>query len=110
MTSCVVGSTLGFDRQMHKTIDLNADLGEIDGDTALLETVTSANIACGGHAGDEASMARTLDQARRHTVTVAAHPSYPDRRGFGRRELSLAPSDLVGSVSAQVADLQRLDD
>src|SRR5947209_715141 len=81
--SCVVGSALGFDRQMHKTIDLNADLGEIDGDVALLETITSANIACGGHAGDESSMARALNEARQHMVIVGAHPSYPDRPGFG---------------------------
>ena len=67
-------------------IDLNADLGEGEAsDDALLEIVSSCNVACGGHAGDEASMQATIVAAARRGVTVGAHPSYPDRDGFGRR-------------------------
>ena len=75
------------------TIDLNADLGEGFGsssllhDTALLDLVSSANIACGFHAGDAQTMRDTVRAAKERTVTIGAHPSYPDIPGFGRREL-----------------------
>ncbi|MEM9838655.1 MAG: LamB/YcsF family protein, partial [Pseudomonadota bacterium] len=65
---------------MTHTIDLNADLGEGCGaDEALMPHITSCNIACGGHAGDEATMAEAISLAQRHNVSVGAHPSYPDR-------------------------------
>ena len=80
-------------------LDLNADLGEGGtGDEELLGVVTSANIACGGHAGDEASMRAACALAAAHGVHVGAHPSYPDREHFGRR-----PLDLPGFVLAQLA-------
>ena len=75
----------------NRSIDLNADVGEasdpegIERERALLALVTSANVACGGHAGDEASMTDTVAAALAHSVRVGAHPSYPDRPGFGRR-------------------------
>lgn len=88
-------------------IDLNADLGE-SGDYArqeeLLREITSANVACGGHAGDAESMRATLGQCLRLGVAVGAHPSYPDRANFGRVELKLSPADLAASVSAQLAE------
>lgn len=78
-----------------RTIDLNADTGEADNaewlavETAVLAQITSANIACGGHAGDEASMTRTVKLGGEHNVNIGAHPAYPDRKNFGRQSLKL---------------------
>lgn len=86
------------------SIDLNCDLGEeMPGvnDEALMPWLSSCNIACGGHAGDDDSMARTVRSAVRHRVAIGAHPSYPDREDFGRRSLDLPSDDLVDSVLAQ---------
>ena len=88
------------------TIDLNCDMGEGCGaDEALLPLVSSANVACGGHAGDEASMRETVRLARRHGVTVGAHPSYPDRPGFGRARMARTPEQVREDVAAQVRAL-----
>jgi UPF0271 protein len=88
------------------TIDLNCDMGEGAGaDEELMPLVSSANVACGGHAGDEASMRATVRLARRHGVAVGAHPSYPDRAGFGRERLARAPADVRADVVAQVRAL-----
>ena len=87
-------------------LDLSADVGEgivsAGGSTDLkvLSLVSSASVACGGHAGDEETMRRATALARRLGVTIGAHPGYPDREGFGRRELDLPPD----AVAAQVAD------
>ena len=70
-------------------------MGEIAGDEALMPYITSANIACGGHAGDEVSMRATVALAERFGVAVGAHPSYPDRENFGRIELDLDPTGFV---------------
>ncbi len=88
-------------------IDLNADLGEHDGDgytgdEQLLSVVSSASIACGAHAGNAAVMEETARRAVGHGVTIGAHPSYPDRDGFGRREMELAPERLSEIVANQV--------
>ena len=89
------------------TIDLNCDLGEgAAHDAAVMPLVTSANIACGGHAGDEATMAATVALARRHGVAIGAHPGHADREHFGRRELPLAPADAVALVVEQVTRLE----
>ena len=73
--------------QWRRAIDLNADLGEgFANDDALLLRVTSANVCCGFHAGDSEAILRTLEAAKRCGVSVGAHPGYPDRLGFGRRE------------------------
>lgn len=78
-----------------KTIDLNADLGEADNaqwaqsEYAMLQYITSANIACGGHAGTEKTMRHMLRGAKTHGVVSGAHPSYPDRENFGRKSLDL---------------------
>jgi UPF0271 protein len=89
---------------MQRTLDLNCDLGEGAGhDTELMPLVSSANIACGGHAGDDATMLRTLRLAQRHDVRVGAHPSFVDREYFGRRELELSADQVVSDVTDQVS-------
>ncbi|MDP2085657.1 MAG: 5-oxoprolinase subunit PxpA [Gemmobacter sp.] len=95
-----------------RTIDLNSDLGEGFGpwtmgdDAALLQVVTSANIACGGHAGDADTMYATLRRAGERGVTVGAHPGYEDRAGFGRRVIPMTPAEIGRMVAAQVGALQ----
>ncbi|MDP9266629.1 MAG: LamB/YcsF family protein, partial [Chloroflexota bacterium] len=75
---------------MRLVIDLNSDLGEGAGnDAAIMPFVTSANIACGAHAGDDATMRETIALALRHGVAVGAHPGYRDRENFGRVPLEL---------------------
>ena len=94
------------------TIDLNADLGEGFGrsrlweDEALLDLVSSANIACGFHAGDAMTMRDTVIAAKVRGVTIGAHPSYPDIPGFGRRELGLAPKEISLHVAHQIRILR----
>jgi len=91
------------------TIDLNCDLGEGTGsDDELMPLVTSANIACGAYAGDEATMRATVRLARRHRVAIGAHPGFADRANFGRREQTLNPADARDLVRDQVAALRRI--
>lgn len=91
---------------MRSQVDLNADVGEEHGiDTALMAIVTSVNIACGGHAGDELSMRRTVTAARAAGVRIGAHPSYPDRAGFGRVSMDMDLQSLRGSILEQVTTL-----
>lgn len=93
---------------MHR-VDLNADLGEgADNDAAILEFVTSANIACGGHAGGPDLMARTIDLAKAKGVAIGAHPGFEDRDGFGRRALQLPPQEVHDLVLDQVRSLLQL--
>jgi len=87
-------------------IDLNSDLGEGDPfDDALLSIVSSCNVACGGHAGDETSMAETVRVAIQNGVRIGAHPGYPDRDGFGRVSGFLEGDALYHSLTEQVATL-----
>ena len=87
-------------------IDLNADLGEgIGDDLAMLEIVSSASIACGGHAGDETTMRAVLRAARDRGVVVGAHPGFADRENFGRKRLLLPPDELDASIREQVRRL-----
>jgi UPF0271 protein len=94
------------------TIDLNADLGEGFGrsraeeDEALLDFVSSANVACGFHAGDSTTMRDTVRAAKTRHVTIGAHPSYPDIPGFGRRELGLPPREIALHVAYQIRALR----
>jgi UPF0271 protein len=88
-----------------RRIDLNADVGEGAGEEPLYGLITSANIACGGHAGDAGSMREAARLAMAHGVAIGAHPSYPDRDGFGRVSQTLAPSALARAVAAQVGAL-----
>jgi UPF0271 protein len=90
-------------------IDLNCDLGEGAGQDALLmPLITSANIACGAHAGDEATMRATVALARQHGVAIGAHPGFADREHFGRRELPLGPDAVYELVRSQVKQLRAL--
>jgi UPF0271 protein len=92
-----------------EAIDLNADLGEGDPyDLELLKIVSSCNIACGGHAGDAETMRSTLLFAMENDVSIGAHPSYPDREGFGRRSGYLSGEDLLDSLTQQINDLKTL--
>ena len=87
-------------------IDLNADLGEGGSqDAALIALVSSANIACGGHAGDESTMRATIDACLAAGVAIGAHPGYEDREHFGRRALELSPAAVTDLVARQVACL-----
>ncbi|MFM9080194.1 MAG: 5-oxoprolinase subunit PxpA [Opitutaceae bacterium] len=89
------------------TIDLNCDLGEGAGrDAELMPLVTSANIACGAHAGDETTMRATVRLARRHGVAIGAHPGFADRANFGRLEQALSPVEARELVLGQVAAIR----
>ena len=88
---------------------VNIDLGELpDEAEALYECAHVANVACGGHAGDEGTMGRAVDRCRTHGARIGAHPSYPDREGFGRRAMSMDPDALRASVADQCAELARI--
>ena len=95
-------------------IDLNSDLGESLGawrmgdDDAMLDIVTSANVACGFHAGDPAGILATLKAAAARGVAVGAHVAYPDLVGFGRRAMDIASADLVAGVIYQIGALRGL--
>lgn len=90
-------------------IDLNADLGEGGGeDETLMELITSANIACGGHAGDEESMRRTIGLAVAAGVAIGAHPGYEDREHFGRRAMAFPLPQVTDLVARQVNRLATL--
>ncbi len=99
---------------MEATIDINADVGEqphglADGsEQEIIKLISSANIACGGHAGDEKTMARVLELCMKHGVAVGAHPAYPDRANFGREEMRLTEEDIQSTVFEQVRTLGRM--
>jgi 5-oxoprolinase (ATP-hydrolysing) subunit A len=88
------------------SIDLNADVGEGCGqDAALMPLISSANIACGGHAGDAESMREAVALALEHGVAIGAHPSFPDREHFGRQEMLLPARELHECIVAQIESL-----
>ncbi|MDK2883255.1 MAG: 5-oxoprolinase (ATP-hydrolyzing) subunit, partial [Bacillota bacterium] len=92
-------------------VDLNSDVGESFGayklglDAEVLKHVTSANIACGFHAGDPMVMAKTVALAVENGVGIGAHPGYPDLQGFGRRNMNLTPEEVKNFVIYQVGAL-----
>lgn len=96
---------------MSLQIDLNSDLGESFGpwqmgnDPDMLKVVTSANIACGGHASDPETMFETLRLAKENNVIVGAHPGYNDKEGFGRRVIPMQPVEISRMVAAQIGSL-----
>jgi UPF0271 protein len=93
------------------TIDLNCDMGELEDaahEAALMEQIRSANIACGGHAGDDATMERTARLALERGVRIGAHPGYLDPANFGRVAMPMAPEALADVVYAQVLRLDRI--
>ena len=96
------------------SIDLNSDVGESFGrwvlgdDEAMFESVTSANVACGFHAGDPTGILRTLKAAAARQVSIGAHVAYPDKVGFGRRNMDVASDELTADVIYQIGALQGL--
>lgn len=96
---------------MTAVIDLNADLGEDESrdgtarDIAIMDVVSSCNIACGGHAGSPESMRTMLAAAKSRQIAPGAHPSYPDRSGFGRRSMDIAMEDLEACLSGQLREI-----
>ena len=93
-----------------ESIDLNSDLGEGAGtDADLMPLISSANIACGGHAGDESTMRETAALARRYRVAVGAHPGYPDRANFGRVPMAMTADELSEEIARQIRALKRVD-
>jgi len=101
-------------KRAHLKIDLNCDMGELpeaiaDGtQESLMPSLTSVNIACSGHAGDEQTMETTVEQALRWKLAIGAHPGYPDRANFGRLELKLPAKDIADSVYGQVRTLAEI--
>ena len=99
---------------MNKAINLNADLGESFGawtmgaDEALLDIVTSANVACGFHAGDPLVMRRTVAAAKARGVSIGAHPAFPDLQGFGRRRMDIPAAELEAMIIYQIGALQAM--
>lgn len=97
---------------MTRKIDLNSDLGEGYGawkmgdDAAMLDIVSSANVACGFHAGDPLTILTTVREAASRGVAIGAHVAYPDRVGFGRRPMDIAPAELTADVIYQIGALQ----
>jgi UPF0271 protein len=102
----------GLNYQTMYSIDLNCDMGESFGawkmgnDAELMEIVSSINVACGFHAGDATTMRQTVEMAVEKGVAIGAHPSYPDLQGFGRRDMSLSPTEIFDIVLYQVSALK----
>lgn len=89
--------------KMNYTIDINADLGEgFSYDDQIMPLISSCSIACGGHYGDENSMRKTIQLAKRHNVKVGAHPSFPDTENFGRKVMEIADEELLESLVKQM--------
>jgi len=90
-------------------IDINCDVGEgIGNENELFPFISSCNIACGGHAGDDASMSQITKMAKHHNVLVGAHPSYPDKDNFGRRSIDIEPDVLIKSIQSQIKNLENI--
>jgi UPF0271 protein len=112
----MICGTGGYSRLKNDSlsVDLNCDMGEVseaiaDGtQEALMRSVTSVNVACGGHAGDQRTMKATVEQALRWKVAIGAHPGYADRANFGRLELKLSPKEIADSVFGQVCSLDEI--
>ena len=91
---------------MARSIDFNSDLGEGAGtDAAIMPVVTSANIACGEHAGNDNTMRTTIELAMRYRVAIGAHPGYPDRERFGRVPMDIPARELIESIRRQIDSL-----
>lgn len=90
-------------------IDINCDLGEgVGNDHLLMPFLSSCNIACGGHAGDEDTMRQTVQLAKQHRTKIGAHPSFPDKENFGRTEIRLPPEELTSLVLDQIEALDAI--
>lgn len=92
-----------------RTVDLNCDMGEgCPNDAELMRYVSSANIACGYHAGDAETMTTTVELALANKVAIGAHPGYRDRENFGRTSISLAPEEVIELVTEQIRSLDEI--
>lgn len=90
-------------------IDLNCDMGEgIGNDTAIMPYISSANIACGYHAGDEETMKRTVELCIKHKVVIGAHPSFDDRKNFGRTDMHVSSSEVYDLITKQINLLDKI--
>ena len=89
-------------------VDLSADVGEGADDLPLFPFLTSVSVACGAHAGDEATMERCVAEAKRLGVSVGAHPGFPDREGFGRRVIPMSDDDLARTLRRQIGVLRTI--
>ena len=90
-------------------IDLSADMAEgSPGENEIWPMITSANVACGGHTGDQQSMTDAVRRARRYNIRLGAHPSYPDRENFGRKSMTMAPPALRTTLVQQVSALREI--
>jgi UPF0271 protein len=91
-----------------KTIDINCDMGEgIGNDEQIMPYISSANIACGYHAGDEDSMKQTIELCKKYNVAVGAHPSYPDKENFGRTDMLLPSAEVYDIIVKQIRVLEK---
>ena len=89
--------------------DLNCDMGEgIGNDALIMPFITSANIACGYHGGDEATMQQTILLAKKYNVNIGAHPAFLDRENFGRTEIKISPEDVYDLISKQIILIQKI--
>lgn len=92
-----------------KTIDINADVGEgLNNEALLMPYLSSCNIACGGHAGDDKTMTQVVRLAKDHKVKIGAHPSFPDVLNFGRVVVEMSSADLYSSLKSQIRGLQQI--
>lgn len=104
------------DNKVLERYEINCDMGEgygpwrMGNDTELMKYIDTANVACGGHAGDPSTMLETVQLAKKHNVRVGAHPGLPDKIGFGRREWLIAPHDIYTMVLYQVGALKAILD
>jgi UPF0271 protein len=94
---------------LKKTIDINADVGEgLDNETAIMPYLSSCNISCGAHAGNEVAIAKTMALAVKNKVKIGAHPSYPDKKNFGRKPMALSHNELLDNLLSQLTFFKRL--
>lgn len=94
---------------MKTWIDLNCDMGEgYDSDSLIMPFISSANIACGYHAGDEQTMIRTISLARKYGVAIGAHPSFPDKENFGRKSMTMSEDEIYTIVTDQLKILNEI--
>ncbi len=92
-----------------QTIDINCDLGEgSENDDLLMPFISSCSIACGGHYGDEKTIAAAIRLAKKNQVKVGAHPSFPDKENFGRKIISISKNDLEANISHQIKTFQEV--
>lgn len=92
-----------------KCIDINCDVGEgIGNEAELFQYISSCNVACGGHAGDETIMSKVVALAKKYELKVGAHPSYPDVANFGRISMDISPTELINTIEEQICNLRSI--